>query len=854
MSPHLVRTPPASPVPGWGLNGDRAKVIHGLIHQFQNANFKRAVLKSQQDAFRDELATWGTGTDDLLALCEQVECWVRWWRLPGYWLASCTQALTQHIGSPVHPEACRLFSEAQASVSEGLAYLSMENAYLSAQRLLAAGAGGLKEYEEALKARLRRWHRHYYSWLHPASYMDLNPLLNHDYELFAEWNLRGAFPEQLASWPPKSPDALRTIIDACTDANTFYYRIVARRFLGLTLESTRNWDRAIEEYEAGIQEASQFRLETELGHLRRHCAHALREVGEYDRAVEHLEAALRHEDMPDFAYWYALSALELGDVRLAQVGTGGHQPGADRYRHEVDISKDRPKVERALKAYRAGRMRWESSLAMPAPVTRAVRQQMMRSFHDNSLSLMIQLASASDILAETEAGGPRQATEVVAEIRVSRESGASVSEFRKNRALFATDLSSIGGDFERYIEALPEHYQRRRAYMQAYMLLERPLGEAQLSDTTAEQILALRLPGVTLLLFDVGWNDGTATLFDAEHGRVLAAVKGPFGHTDLEPIYARYAGAVKGVEASSINREASFGVALERLLADCQEIFGPLLSFLLPATRDRRLVIFPRDRLHAIPFHALRIDDRYVAEHCTVSYCPTQGLFLRLLATASSASDGIKLLKVQSGADMRWYDAVTADSVPAEDRLDAVLDAVRETKPTDILFACHGNYDLNDAHKSKLWFGGPEGTSFWDLFSELDVTGCRSVILGACESGLTRNEATAEYIGLPAAFHSAGAPYVVGSLWKVNQLATVILVREYLQALSDASCTCPEALRRAQLVLMNMTRDDVAVWIEHRLATLTPTLRAALTKRVRAMTEQPYRAPQWWSGFYVSGA
>jgi len=126
-------------------------------------------------------------------------------------------------------------------------------------------------------------------------------------------------------------------------------------------------------------------------------------------------------------------------------------------------------------------------------------------------------------------------------------------------------------------------------------------------------------------------------------------------------------------------------------------------------------------------------------------------------------------------------------------------------------------------------------------------------MMGACESGLSRAEISAEYIGLTSALLASGVRYVVGTLWQVSQLATPILAERYFGYLADETTSVPAALRRAQLDLIAMDRAMLAQWVKERMTPLNPELASALLEQVAAMEDRPFAHPVFWAGMQAVG-
>ena len=97
-------------------------------------------------------------------------------------------------------------------------------------------------------------------------------------------------------------------------------------------------------------------------------------------------------------------------------------------------------------------------------------------------------------------------------------------------------------------------------------------------------------------------------------------------------------------------------------------------------------------------------------------------------------------------------------------------------------------------------------------------------VLSACETALGPEAGGHGLLSLTQAFHQAGVPSVVASLWRVSDLSTAILMTHFYQNLANGESIGP-ALRQAQLTLINRTGPDAAK-LDH---------------------------PYWWAGFQLYG-
>jgi CHAT domain-containing protein len=80
------------------------------------------------------------------------------------------------------------------------------------------------------------------------------------------------------------------------------------------------------------------------------------------------------------------------------------------------------------------------------------------------------------------------------------------------------------------------------------------------------------------------------------------------------------------------------------------------------------------------------------------------------------------------------------------------------------------------------------------------------VVLSACGTGIGKDVKGEGLMSLHHAFLQVGAETVVSSMWKVEDTATLELMKEFYSGISDGQLSTSEALRRAQLKLLNSNR------------------------------------------------
>src|SRR5436189_6249241 len=85
------------------------------------------------------------------------------------------------------------------------------------------------------------------------------------------------------------------------------------------------------------------------------------------------------------------------------------------------------------------------------------------------------------------------------------------------------------------------------------------------------------------------------------------------------------------------------------------DMLGPVLEPVLQFLPGKHLKIFPRLQMNTVPLHALRLQGKYLIEHCaTISYGQTLGLFLESYAGKPVRQD--TALRIVMGDDIPWYE------------------------------------------------------------------------------------------------------------------------------------------------------------------------------------------------------
>jgi CHAT domain-containing protein len=283
---------------------------------------------------------------------------------------------------------------------------------------------------------------------------------------------------------------------------------------------------------------------------------------------------------------------------------------------------------------------------------------------------------------------------------------------------------------------------------------------------------------------------------------------------DVERLLAALRFQLEKFNYGSAYVEAHFGqlrrAAHDRLSALYDHLFAPLASLVTTS----KLIVIPHGELHYVPFHALKMADRYLIEDYEISYAPSASV-LKLCrersarAATSAARDG--------GHDGRMVALGLAESGTP-----SIEDEIRQLAQ---LFPGAVTLTGDQATRANLFKAAPQARflhlashgffrrdnpmfSFLKLadarlnfYSLLDLQlNAELVTLSACHTGVNKVFPGDELHGLMRGFLYAGAPSVVASLWAVSDQSTTELMREMYAGIGKGVGK-RAALRRAQLTI-----------------------------------------------------
>ncbi len=217
----------------------------------------------------------------------------------------------------------------------------------------------------------------------------------------------------------------------------------------------------------------------------------------------------------------------------------------------------------------------------------------------------------------------------------------------------------------------------------------------------------------------------------------------------------------------------------------------------------------------------------------------------KLLGSAASEQRLRELLASGALAEYRYLHFATHGVPNLERAFDSALLLSRDRLP-DPLDAVLSGGELVDGNITAA-----EILRTWTLNADL-------VVLSACQTAVGRYAGGEGYLGFAQALLLSGARSVVLSLWKVDDIATMLLMTRFYENLLGARAGLgagmpkAEALREAQRWLRALTRDEV----EKTPAKLPRGERGKVRERTRAgasRTTHPYEHPYYWAAFILIG-
>jgi CHAT domain-containing protein len=359
----------------------------------------------------------------------------------------------------------------------------------------------------------------------------------------------------------------------------------------------------------------------------------------------------------------------------------------------------------------------------------------------------------------------------------------------------AQDVTETGerAAAQKQVEAAQRAY---RAFLDRVRLESREQASLMtVEPVTLQEVQQLLPPDTTLVEYLVTERESLAWVIDRDRVQV---VRLPIRRADLV------------AEVREFRKSIEDRALVPQVQARAEALHARLFAGVRSHIRGDRVVLVPHDVLHYLPFATLRNPaGRWLVEDFTLATLPSASVLKYLQGKGQGAASAVLAVgnpDLGPALNLRYAER-EARSIGARFPDARVLLRQEATKARVkalsgeaglIHFATHGELNEQDPLSSALLLA-PDGSESGrlevrELFG-LDLI-ARLVVLSACETGLGKLSQGDELVGLQRAFLYAGAPAVVTTLWKVDDRASFLLMRDFYDQLKARGPA--EALRRAQ--------------------------------------------------------
>jgi CHAT domain-containing protein len=285
--------------------------------------------------------------------------------------------------------------------------------------------------------------------------------------------------------------------------------------------------------------------------------------------------------------------------------------------------------------------------------------------------------------------------------------------------------------------------------------------------------------------------------------------------------------------------------------------FNKLLNY-IPAN-IQHLIVVPNNYLHLFPIHALWVNkqkNKRLIDCFSVSYFPSLQVWKicqqrqrhkqSLIGIENPTQDKdlifakAEIASICQRQHFSQYQILTGENASKQDILNTA------TNHHYFHFSGHAEYNFANPLDSYLMLSDDdaENLTLNTIFADLQMPQADLVTLSACCTGVVDAfQPTEEHLGLPTGFLLAGAKAVIGSLWKVNSIATAFLFDEFYRQL-EITNNKAIALQKAQNWLRRCRADELRNRaVEWDLSKLEPKEKFRLERALKRLQGIPFQNP-----------
>ncbi len=312
-----------------------------------------------------------------------------------------------------------------------------------------------------------------------------------------------------------------------------------------------------------------------------------------------------------------------------------------------------------------------------------------------------------------------------------------------------------------------------------------------------------------------------------------------------------------------------------------EAFFRPFVTPLASMANPGDIIWFvPHRDIHGLPLHMLDFMGTPLIERNPVCYSPTASIVRYCRGSNSlrreralvlgDSTDDLCHAREEARTVAEVFHTIPHLSTQATKEL--VERELGQRGCVDVFhIACHARFDRRFPTESGVVLSS-EGTANGENLIVGDILAmdipASLVTLSGCDTGVADRWTGDDLIGLASSFLVAGASSVLGSLWRVDDESTEILMERFYQGFIAGEPTAV-ALQGAQRYLRNMSLEDVRDFFEEKHLRLQRAGEAWRARAVRrslrefarnhasrssiAAGSRPFSNPYFWAPFIIIG-
>lgn len=295
-------------------------------------------------------------------------------------------------------------------------------------------------------------------------------------------------------------------------------------------------------------------------------------------------------------------------------------------------------------------------------------------------------------------------------------------------------------------------------------------------------------------------------------------------------------------------------------------IMQPVVNYL---PKNEPATLIPAGLLNFLPLHAA-FGDRHALDYLPFNYAPNAAALKGIHAPDQEGS-GIFIVDEPENASNPLpnsrFEALAISSFFIDYEILKGRHATNASVKTGIRgdylayhFSCHGNSRIDQPLESFLALAGVDRLTLKEMLNQ--NISARLIALSACETSVIGASLPDESISLSSGFLQAGVQGVIGSLWKVYDLSTMLTMVKFYDLWKRKKKIPVIAFNEAVKWLRDSRSEaicDYLIEIDQRIQELRPNLyEPGLNENnLRSLRqrpgEQPFSDPAHWAGFIFSG-